>query len=90
MAITTILASGSTAASSADQTVASGAIVNLLVTGAGSVTVEMKNAAGTYRSIGTLTGTSDAKSGASITGPMTFRVTRSLGQTCGCDVDDGT
>lgn len=90
MAITEILASGSTAASSSDVTVASGAIVNLLVTGAGTVVVEMKNSSGTYRSIGSLTGSSDAKSGASITGPMTFRVTRSIGQTAGCDMDDGT
>lgn len=86
MAITNILASGSTAATSSDQTVAAGASVNLLVTGTGAVTVEMKNAGGTYRSIGSLSGASDAKSGASIVGPITYRVRRSAGQTAGCDV----
>lgn len=89
MAITNILASADTAASSADQTVASGAIVTLLASGSGSVSVEMKTAAGTYRPIGTLTATSDHKSGAQITGPITFRVTRNAGQTAGCDKDDG-
>lgn len=90
MAITEILASGSTAGSSSDQVVASGAIVTLLVSGSGSVSVEMKTSAGTYRSIGSLTATSDAKSGGQITGPITFRVTRSAGQTVACDVDNGT
>lgn len=90
MAITTILVSGSTAANSADQMVESGAIVNLLATGSGSLTVCMKTAAGTYRPIGSLSGVSDEKSGASVQGPMTFKVFRSDGQTVGCDLDDGT
>lgn len=90
MAITEILATASTAASSSDQAVASGAIVTLLVKGSGSVAVEMKNADGNYRPIGTLTATSDARSGGQITGPITFRVTRSVGQSVGCDKDDGT
>ena len=89
MASTEILASGSTAASSSDQTVASGAIVTLLAKGSGSVTVEMKNADGNYRPIGTLSATSNERSGGQITGPITFRVTRNAGQTAGCDMDTG-
>lgn len=89
MAITEILASGSTAASSSDQTVASGAIVTLLVRGSGSLAVEMKSSTGSYRPIGSLKATSDAQSGGQITGPITFRVTRNVGQTVACDLDDG-
>lgn len=82
-----ILASGSTAASSSDVTLLAGETVTLLVTGSGSVIVELKTAAGTYRSIGSLSATSDENSAGQLDGPLTFRVTRNAGQTAGCDMD---
>lgn len=86
MAATSILASGSTAASSADQTLAAGATGTLLINGSGSLAVEMKTAAGGYRNIGSLSALSNAESAKQLTGPIVFRVTRSIGQTAGCDL----
>ena len=89
MAITNILASGSTAASSSDVVVASGSIVTLLCTGPGSLIVEQKTSTGAYRPIGSLHGASNEESSKQATGPITLRVTRNAGQTAGCEKDDG-
>jgi hypothetical protein len=69
---TNILASGTTTASSADQTLADGAANTLIMIGEGRIEIEAKTVAG-YRSFGALTTDSPV---VNIAGPIIYRVTR--------------
>ena len=69
---TQILASGTTAASSADQTVASGASVSIIQRGRGRANIEAKHTTG-YVEIGFI---DDHRPVASVDGPLVFRVSR--------------
>jgi hypothetical protein len=69
---TNILASGSTTASSADQTLADGAANTIIMIGEGRIEIEAKTAAG-YRSFGALTNDAPVLN---IVGPIIYRVTR--------------
>lgn len=73
MAITNILASGTTEATSADQTVAAGDVVTLSVIGGGHLYVQSKTSDGytTQASLGQY-----ADNGCQLIGPLTFRVFR--------------
>lgn len=69
---TQILASGTTAASSDDQTVASGASVSIIQRGRGRANIEAKHTTG-YVEIGFIDDNTPVKA---IDGPLVFRVSR--------------
>jgi len=69
---TELLASGTTAASSADVTVADGAAVTVIQRGRGRAEIEAKNTTG-YVSMGFI---DDHKPAMTVLGPVIFRVTR--------------
>ena len=79
---TEILATGSTAASSADVVVTSDLAVSLkgVTDGQALVTISIKDDAAGYQAIGSLTSQSPSTV---ISAPGTYRFTRRLGATCG-------
>ena len=94
---TEILAIGSTAAQSTDQTLAAGATATLVLKSAAGtpamsafVGVELKTSSGTYVHVGLLTlNQRDPQVAATLQGPCVFRVSRqalSAGNACGVDL----
>lgn len=75
MAITNLLASGTTETTSADVVLADGAAATLMLVGAGSLLVQAKNSTGGYVLLGTV---DTAKPVQQVFGPVTFRVVRRL------------
>ncbi|SES47255.1 hypothetical protein [Rhizobium sp. NFR03] len=80
---TQLLATGSTAANSADVVVASGSSLTVALKGVDEralVFIYLKDDAGGYQRVGSLSG---AKSATCITAPGTYRFSREIGGTCG-------
>lgn len=92
MATTEVLATGSTAAQSSDVVLAAGDVANLFLKGAVSTppgnsiaNIEAKTLAGAYEVIWTLNAAIPGGSSISVNGPLTFRINRALGSTCGVE-----
>lgn len=86
MALSSLLASGTTAANSADVVLADGSSATLIVRDVGRVLVEIKNASGTYQLVGDIR--SDSNVAKQISGPVTFRIRREVSLTSvGVDID---
>ena len=75
MAITNLLASGTTETTSADVVLADGAAATLMLVGAGELLVQAKNSTGGYVLLGTINSTKPVQQ---VFGPVTFRVLRRL------------
>lgn len=84
---TTLLAEGTAAATSSDVTLEDGETVTLSVTGRGVIFIQSKTVSGysTQCTIGTIY---QWRNGGQLTGPLTFRVSRSASPAAvGCDME---
>lgn len=77
MPISTLIASGTTAATSADTTLVDGAVATLVLTGEGTIFIEAKTVAGTYITVQSLTTKTPVQK---VYGPLVFRARREVVQ----------
>lgn len=75
MPISTLIASGTTAATSADTTLVDGAVATLVLTGDGTIFVEAKTVAGAYITVQSLTTKTPVQK---VYGPLVFRARREV------------
>lgn len=87
MAITTLLAAGTSAAQSSDVVLADGAVATLSVTGQGVIYIQTKTVGG-YSTQGSIGSIYVGRNGCQLIGPMTFRVCRGASSAAvGCDME---
>lgn len=77
MPISTLIASGTTAATSVDTTLVDGAVATLVLTGEGTIFVEAKTVAGAYITVQSLTTKTPVQK---VYGPLVFRARREVVQ----------
>lgn len=84
---TQLIAAGSTAASSSDQTVEAGTPLTVSLKGAtgpeARVLIELKDDAGAYNAVSELNSLQPEQASKVIAGPGVYRLTRIAGATCG-------